>query len=290
MHLTNQAKVYWTAEGITKGELIEYYRDVAPMILHYLRDRPQSLHRHPNGIGGASFFQKDVSRQPPPVVVETVEIDSEGERKKIMAPLCQNEDSLLYLANLGCIEINPWNSRIQQLDRPDFLIIDLDPENAPFEQVVKAALVVRAILEEAGAVSYCKTSGKRGLHIYVPLGAAYGYSEARQFAQIVARLVHSRLPDFTSVERSPAKRQKRVYLDFLQNSRGQTLASAYSVRPFPGATVSTPLKWSEVTRRLDPKRFTIKTTRRRVEKVGDLWEPVLGKGIDIKACLSRLLH
>lgn len=212
--------------------------------------------------------------------------ESDGEVKTYI--VCQNEPTLLYLANLGCIEINPWNSRVQSQDHPDYLIIDLDPEAVLYDRVIEAAIAVRKLLERAGAECYCKTSGKRGLHIFVPLGAKYDYDQARQFAEIIANLVNNRLPDFTSVVRSPAKRQGRVYLDFLQNRRGQTLAVPYSVRPYAGATVSTPLKWSEVRKGLDPAKFTIRTMPKRLDKVGDLWKPVLGRGIDLEACLARL--
>ncbi len=287
-NLTNLDKIYWPDEGYTKGDLLSYYREVAPIILPYLQDRPMSLNRHPNGITKQSFFQKDVSKQPPPEWVETATIRLEAKGREIKVALCQDEWSLLYLANLGCIEMNPWNSRVGSLDQPDYLILDLDPENAPFADVVEAAHAVRDVLERAGIDGYCKTSGQRGLHIFVPLGARYEYDPVRQFAELIANLAHSRLPETTSVMRMPAQRQGKVYLDFLQNSRGQTLASAYSVRPHPGATVSCPLKWSEVSRRLDPGRFTIKTMLNRLDKVGDLWQPVLGKGIDLAASLERL--
>src|SRR5262245_59401083 len=286
--LTNLDKLYWPKEGYTKGDLIHYYREIAPVILPYLRDRPESLRRHPNGITGQFFFQKDFSKQPPPDFVETVPITSESDSETILYIVCQNEPTLLYMANLGCIEINPWNSRVQSKDNPDYLIIDLDPEAIPFDRVVEAAIAVRKLLEKAGAESYCKTSGKRGIHVFVPLGAEYDYDQAKQFAEIVANLVNGQLPTTTSVIRSPAKRQKRVYLDFLQNRRGQTLAAPYSVRPAPGATVSTPLKWSEVRKGLDPSKFTIWTMPKRLDKVDDLWKPVLGKGIDLEGCLGRL--
>jgi bifunctional non-homologous end joining protein LigD len=286
--LTNLSKIYWPDEGYTKGDLIDYYREVASFILPHLKDRPMSLNRHPNGITKPNFYQKDVSRQPPPAWVETVKIKLESERKTLQAPLCQDEAALLYLANLGCIEMNPWNSRVTALDRPDYLVIDLDPEAIPFTAVVEAAQAVRKVLEKAEADCYCKTSGKTGLHIYVPVGARYDYELVRQFGELIANLVNAELPETTSVVRRPALRQGKVYLDYLQNSRGQTLASAYSVRPHPGATVSTPLKWSEVTRKLDPSRFTIRTVLRRLDKVGDLWKPVIGNGIDLAKCVERL--
>jgi bifunctional non-homologous end joining protein LigD len=285
--LTHLEKVYWPEDGYTKGDLIDYYRELAPVLLPHLKDRPMSLHRHPNGIAGASFFQKDVSKQPPPAWVETVTIPSESGDAPTYC-LCQNEASLLYLANLGCIELNPWNSRVGSLERPDFLIIDLDPEAIPFPRVIEAALAVRRALEDAGAGCLCKTSGKRGLHVCVPLGARYDYDQARQFAQLLATLVNRELPGSTSLERSPARRQKRVYLDYLQNRRGQTLAAPYSVRPAPGAPVSTPLRWSEVKRGLDPGRFTIRTIGKRLERLGDLWDAKWKPGIDLAECLARL--
>jgi bifunctional non-homologous end joining protein LigD len=289
VHVTNLNKLFWPKDGYVKGDLIEYYRQVAGVILPYLKDRPLSLHRHPNGIEGKSFFQKDVSRQPPPDWVQTVELPSDsGSRETIRSVLCQDEPTLIYLANLGCIELNPWNSRIGALDQPDYAVIDLDPEDVAFDQVVEAAQMVRRTLEQTGVAGYCKTSGKRGLHIYVPFGARYKHEQARQFAELIAHVVHRRLPRSTSLVRHPAGRQKRVYLDFLQNGKGKTLAAPYAVRPNRGGTVSTPLKWAEVKRGLDPSEFTIRTLEKRLAKVGDLWEPVLGQGIDLPECLNRL--
>ena len=284
--LTNLNKVYWPEEKFTKRDLVTYYQEIAPFILPYLRDRPQSMNRHPNGIHGESFYQKDVAHHPD--WVKTVKIQSESQEKEIRFLLCQDAATLVYMANLGCIEINPWSSRLGMLEQPDFFVIDLDPEDIPFDAVVDAALAVRKVLDKAEAKSYCKTSGKTGLHVYVPLGGCCSYEQARQFAEIIARLAHRDLPKITSLERSPAKRQKKVYLDFLQNRRGQTLAAPYSVRPHPGATVSTPLRWDEVQRGLDPSQFTIQTIGKRLEKIGDLWPPVLSGTIDLAKCLQRL--
>jgi bifunctional non-homologous end joining protein LigD len=286
LKLTNLNKVYWPGQNYTKRDLIQFYRDVSTVILPYLKDRPQSLHRHPNGIESESFYQKDVEHHP--AWVKIVRLESESREKQIRFLICQDEATLVYMANLGCIEINPWSSRLGVLDRPDFFVIDLDPEDIEFDKVVDAALVVREVLELAGVEGFCKTSGKTGLHIYVPLGASCTYDQARQFAEIIARLAHQRLPKPTSLERNPKKRQQKVYLDFLQNRRGQTLAAPYSVRPFPGATVSTPLKWSEVKRGLDASAFTIRTVRKRLDKLGDLWQPVLTGSIDLAKCLDRL--
>ena len=286
LKLTNLNKVYWPRENYKKSDLISFYGDIASFILPYLKDRPESLHRHPNGIEGESFYQKDIEYHP--AWVKTVKIESDSQGKQIRFLVCQDEATLVYMANLGCIEINPWSSRLGVLDRPDFLVIDLDPEDIAFDHVVEAALAVRKVLDTAGAECCCKTSGKTGLHIYVPLGTCCSYEQTRQFAEIIVRLAHEKLPKTTSLERNPAKRKHKVYLDYLQNRRGQTLAAPYSVRPFPGATVSTPLKWNEVKPGLDPSEFTIRTVRKRLDKVGDLWQPVLSGSIDLVKCLERL--
>lgn len=286
--LTHLDKIYWPDEKLTKGDLIAYYREFAPVILPYLRDRPLSLHRHPNGIKGKSFFQKDVSRQPPPNWVATASIPSVSHGAEIEYVLCQDARSLLFVANLGCIELNPWNSRLGSLEEPDYVVIDLDPEDIEFKKVVEAALVIRDELESAEIESCCKTSGKRGLHIFIPVVAGYTYDQATQFAQIIATLAHQRLPGSTSLVRSPSLRQGKVYLDYLQNRRGQTLAAAYSARPVAGARVSTPLLWREVNYRLRPDSFTIKTIPSRLEKVGDMWKPVLEHTNDLARALTRL--
>jgi bifunctional non-homologous end joining protein LigD len=288
VELTNLDKVYWPADGYTKGDLIDYYRQVAPIILPHLRDRPMSLHRHPNGIDVSSFFQKDVTSQPPPPWVKTVPVVAESDGTTKTQIVCQDTATLLYVANLGCIEMNPWNSRVGTLDRPDYLVIDLDPNDAPFALAVEAAQHVRRLLDKHCAPCFCKTSGKRGLHVYVPLEARYDFDLARQFAELIANLVHRRMRATSSVVRNPRLREGQLYLDYLQNRRAQTMAAPYSVRPVPGATVSTPLKWSEVTKRLDPTRFTIRTLPRRLDKLGDLWGGVLGPGADLARCVHAL--
>jgi bifunctional non-homologous end joining protein LigD len=287
LKLTNLDKVYWPKEKYTKGDLIEYYRKIAPYILPYLKDRPESLNRHPSGITGKNFFQKDV-KDMPPVWVRTKKIFSESNNANINYMVCQDEATLVYMANLGCIEINPWNSRLTSLEKPDYLVIDLDPEKISFEKVVIVAQYVHKLLDKIGIPNYCKTSGATGLHIYVPLAAKYSYDHAKEFAQLIAMIINRQLPDITSIERMPAKRQRRVYLDFLQNRKGQTLAAAYSVRPKSGATVSTPLEWSEVRPGLDPAKFTIKTIFSRLSKKRDLFKPVLGKGANLALALKKI--
>lgn len=286
--LTNQNKIYWTDEGYTKGDLVNYYSEVSSFILPYLKDRPQSMNRFPNGIKGPSFYQKDLKLDQVPAWIKSEKIFSDSNREHINYLICNDKATLLYMANLGCIEINPWNSRVPDIHNPDWLVIDLDPEDIAFKEVVKAAHVVRKVFDKMEIESYCKTSGATGLHIYIPLAAKYDYDIVKTFAQLIAQMAHTELPATTSIERSPSKRQKRVYLDFLQNRRGQTLAAPYSVRPKPGATVSTPLKWTEVNDKLDPRSFTIKTIFDRLNKAGDLWKPVIGKGVDIKKAMMKL--
>lgn len=283
--LTNLDKIYWPKENYTKGHLIDYYRNIAPLILPYLKNRPESLLRFPNGIEKKGFFQKNIG-DTIPEWVPTVPVMHEG--KEIKYLMVQNIESLLFTINLGCIDLNPLNSRYQNLNNPDYMVLDLDPENVSFDKVVESAQMLHELLESIKIPNYCKTSGATGLHIYVPLGAKYTYEQAKNFAQVLVLIGHERLPDITSIVRSPKSRQQKVYLDYLQNNFGQTLAAPYCVRPRPGAPVSAPLEWTEVKKGLDPLEFTIKTMAKRVKKKGDLFAPVLGKGIDISAALKKL--
>lgn len=287
LELSNLDKVFWPDEGYTKGDMLEYYRIVAPIMVPYLRDRPESMHRFPNGIKGDRFFQKDVGGNVPEWI-ETALVRSDSEDREIRYLLCQNEAALIYIVNLGCIEINPWNSRIQTPDNPDYMVLDLDPLDIGFDRVVEAALATHDVLESAGVEGFCKTSGATGFHIYVPLDARYTTDQVVQLANLINLLVHARLPETTSLERAPHKRRKKVYLDYLQNRRGQTMAAAYCIRPRKGATVSAPLRWEEVDRKLNPVGFTIKTMPKRLDMLGDLWKGVLGAGIDLAACLDNL--
>lgn len=286
--VSNLEKMYWPESGYRKYDLIDYYLEIGEYILPFLKDRPQNLHRHPNGIKHKGFYQKDTSGIFPHWL-ETVKVFSASNKKEIEYVMCQNEASLIYLANLGCIELNPWNSRKNQLDYPDYTVIDIDPsEKATFEQVIEVALAGKEVLDQAGIKGYVKTSGSSGLHIYIPLGARYTYSEARDFTKILCYFIQEKLPDLTTLERNIKKRKEKIYLDFLQNRRGQTLAAAYCVRPKPGATVSAPLKWEEVKPGLDRKKFTIKTMPERVIAEPGIFLPVLGKGIDIAKALEDL--
>ncbi len=289
--ITNPDKLYWPDDagpgaGLTKRDLISYYQGIAPLILPYLVDRPESLHRFPNGINGESFFQKDVGGQVPEWAQTIVLGEKDGDPEEYL--LCQDEATLVLMANMGCIEVNPWNSRRQNLDNPDYLVIDLDPLDIAFGEVIRAAQEVHRLFEAAEMPNYIKTSGATGLHIYVPLAAKYTYDQVREFGRLVAYLVNDRLPATTSVERSPDKRKGKIYLDFLQNRRGQTMATVYSLRPRPGAPVATPLLWEEVVPGMTPGQFNIRTLPDRLAKHGDLFKPVLGDGIDLAQSLQRL--
>lgn len=287
LRLTNLSKVFWPNDGYTKRDLIAYYREIAPVILPYVKDRPESLLRYPNGITGKSFYQKDARLLDVPWIKKRV-IHSESGEKDISYLLCQNEASLLYLINLGCIDLNPWSSRVGMLDNPDYLIIDFDPENTAFSNVVTAVLATRNILEGLSIPSFCKTSGAKGMHVYIPLGARYTYEQSRKLAELLCMQVHTVIPGITSMKRNPQDRQGLVYLDYLQNIRGQTLASVYSVRAQPGAPVSAPLLWSEVNSKLHPAQFTIKNMQERIQKHGDLFRGVLGRGIDMEKVLEKM--
>ncbi|CAG5070603.1 Bifunctional non-homologous end joining protein LigD [Dyadobacter sp. CECT 9623] len=287
--LTNLDKIYWPDEKITKGDLLEYYSKIAPYILPYLKNRALSLRRQPNGITEPGFFQKDAGDSAPDWV-KTVEIHAESTDKMVNYLVCNDVESLLYVANLGCIEMNPWNSTVNKLEYPDYIVMDIDPSpKNTFEEVIEVALAIKEILDKIGYEGFCKTSGSRGLHVYIPFNKKYNYDEARDFAEIMASMVTEMLPGITTLERSLAKRKKNhIYVDYLQNRIGQTLACAYSVRPKPGATISTPLEWKEVKSGLKTSDFTIKNILQRVEEKGDLFKGVLGKGIDIKKALQKL--
>lgn len=288
LHLTNQNKIYFPKDKITKGDVVQYYNEVADLMLPYLKNRPQSMNRFPNGIDGTSFYQKEVDVEKSPSWLKTEKIFSESNDANINYLVCNNKETLLYMANLGCIEINPWNSTIQHIDNPDWLVIDIDPDQQDFTEVVKTALTVKEVMDELETECLCKTSGASGLHVYIPLGAQYDYDSTKILAELIAKEVQARLPETTTLERSIKKRDRKIYIDFLQNRRAQTLAAPYSVRPKPGATVSTPLEWSEVNDKLHPSQFTIKNVLARFEKKGDLWAPVLQKGANVKKIIKKI--
>jgi len=286
--LSNLTKLYWPEEGITKGDVIGYYKDISQVILPYLKDRPQSLFRTPNGVQANGFFQKNV-REIAPDWAKTVELDSSGRDGKIEYLLCQDEDTLLYMANLGCIEINPWSSSLPKLDNPDYMIFDLDPVEIGFNVVVKLALEFKKLFDQMEITAYPKTSGSRGIHIYVPVLQKYTYAQVQDFVKIIETHVYRKNKDITSFERMPSARKGRIYLDYLQNAKGKTMATAYSLRPRPGAKVSAPLRWEELTDELDPLQFNILNMRRRLDKYGDLWEGLFRDRIDMKKVIEKLM-
>ena len=284
---TNLSKWYWPVEKISKRDMLNYYYQVAPYMLPYMQDRPQSLNRHPNGIRGQSFYQKNVAEKIPAwLTTHNYKNTSKEGAKKFL--VCTDEASLLYMANLGCIEMNPWHSRIQSPDRPDWCVIDLDPDTNPFSQVIEAANVIKKILDAAAITAWPKTSGSTGIHIYIPLGARYTYEQSKTLAELIVSLAQRELPGFTSLERTPAKRKGKIYLDFLQNRPIQTIAAPYSLRPKPGATASAPLHWEEIKPGLQIKGFTIFNMPERIKTEGDIFKSVLGKGIDLEKVLKKI--
>ncbi|WP_312820036.1 DNA ligase D [Kaistella carnis] len=287
--LTNRDKIYFPESDITKGDLIDYYQSVAKYILPHLKNRPQSLNRFPNGINGLSFYHKDAGDDAPDWM-DKVGIFSESNEKEIQYLICNTANDLAYLNNLGCIDLNPWNSTIQNLDQPDWLALDLDPsEDNTFDHVIETALAVKEVLDSAKIKGYCKTSGSSGIHIYIPMNAKYEVEQVKNFAHLLMQKVQKKLPDLTTLERSLKKRSKdKIYLDYLQNRSGQTLASVYSIRPKPFAPVSMPLNWDELKFGLKPTEFNIANALERIEKKGDLFKPVLGKGIDMLKSLEYL--
>jgi bifunctional non-homologous end joining protein LigD len=281
LKFNNLSKIYWPDVRVTKRDMLNYYYQIAPFILPYLKRRPQSLNRFPNGINGKSFYQKDVTGKVPDwITTHRYKSSDEPQDKHFLVP--EDEAAVLYMASLGCIELNPWSSTIDNPDNPDWCIIDLDPDKNSFDQVIEAARVTKSILDDMNVSCYCKTSGSTGLHIYIPMGAKYSYEQSKEFARVVATLVHAELPKFTSIERKVSDRSGKMYVDFLQNRPKATLAAPYSLRPKPGAPVSMPLDWSEVKKGLKMTDFTIFNAVARVRETGDLFSQVLGKGVELE--------
>lgn len=287
LRFTNLSKVFWPIEGYTKRDMINYYFQVVPYLLPYMKDRPQIMNRHPHGIEGQSFYQKDVKGKVPSWI-ETFPYFSYADNKEKEFFVCTNEASLLYLASLGCIEMNPWHSRRQSPDNPDWCIIDLDPDKNTFEQVIEAARVTKKVLDAIDVPSYPKTSGSSGIHIYIPFGAKYTYEASKEFARIIARLVHNEIPSFTSIERKTGNRGGKMYVDFLQNRPQASVAAPYALRPKKGAPVSTPLNWEEVKKGLNITDYNISNTIARLKEQGDIFKPVIGKGINLEKTIKKI--
>jgi bifunctional non-homologous end joining protein LigD len=287
VRLTNLAKVFWPAEGYTKGDLIAYYDTIAPRLLPYLHDRPIVLTRYPDGITGKSFFQKDAPEFAPDWI-RTERIYSKDTDREIDYFVVDDAEALRYVANMGTIPIHVWSARVPALERPDWLVLDLDPKGAPFTDVVRVAQVLRRLLDDLELSSHVKTSGATGLHVLVPVGARYTHEQARTLARLLAALVVEAAPAIATLARPLGARAGKVYVDFGQNGHGRTIAAPFSVRPLPGAPVSCPLDWHEVTARLDPSRFTIRTVPRRFAKRPDPLAGALGPGIELAAALARI--
>ncbi|GAA4331517.1 DNA ligase D [Mucilaginibacter gynuensis] len=278
-------KLYWPEDKITKGQMLNYYYKVGEYMMPYLKDRPMSLNRFPGGIHGQSFYQKNVTDKAPDWAKTFDHVTGEGKVTKYL--VATDEASLLWMNSLGCIEINPWFSRAETPDNPDYCVIDLDPDKHTYDQVVQAALEVKKVLDAIDVPAYPKTSGSTGIHIYIPLEGKYSYDQSQMFANIIVKLVHKEIPDFTSLERSIAARKGKMYLDFLQNRPGATIAGPYSLRPKPGATVSMPLAWDEVKPGLTIQHFNIHNALDRLKETGDLFKGVLGEGIDLAKTIKK---
>ncbi|MEO9157063.1 MAG: DNA ligase D [Kofleriaceae bacterium] len=294
LRLTRLHKIFWPADqapggerDVTKGELIDYYRSIAPYALPYLKDRPTVLTRYPDGITGEMFYQKDMPDWTPAWLRTTLRW-SEHSQREIHYILIDDADGLAFVANLGSIPIHAWASRVVDLEKPDWAIVDLDPKGAPREHVVPLALAIHELCEAAKLPNYVKTSGQTGLHVLIPLGGQCTYEQARTLAYLIGLLVERRFPKLATTARNPSARGGRVYLDWGQNAHGQLLVAPYSVRPVGGAPVSMPLVWDEVVPGLDPKQFHIRNALDRVTKTTDPVLPVLTERPDLQAALSAL--
>jgi bifunctional non-homologous end joining protein LigD len=277
--LSNLEKVFWPDEGITKGDLIEYYRAVAPVLVPHLRDRPFTMRRYPDGAFGKAFFQKDAPSHMPEWIerfrVEVSTRDTPRKKRWISAPVVNDEDALIWMVNMGCIDMNTWYSRVDRPDRPDFVLFDLDPSpDVGFTETVQVALIVKQALDGLGLASFPKTSSADGMHVLVPVERRYTYDDTREFSEIVADAIARTHPGLATTEWTKSKR-RGVLIDSNQNGEGKTIASAYSVRPRAGAPVSTPLRWDEVKEDLDPSSFTMDVVLERVRELGDVFEGVL---------------
>ncbi len=290
LELSNLDKPFWPDEGISKGDLLAFYRDIAPVLVPHLRDRPFTMKRYPDGWQGKHFFQKDAPTHMPDWIRRAPFPAStrDGEKRMIDYPLVNDELALLWMANMGCIDMNAWTSRVDLPARPDWVIFDLDPsDDVGFPEVIEVALLVKQILDLVGLESFAKTSGSRGIHVLLPLTRRHGYDETRSFAAIVAGALARAHPGLVTTEWTKSKR-RGVLVDANQNGPGRTTATVYSVRPRPGAPVSTPLHWDEVRAGLDPSAFTLDEVRARVARHGDLFAPVLELRQSLAAALRSL--
>jgi bifunctional non-homologous end joining protein LigD len=292
LRLSNLDKPFWPEEGITKGDLLAYYRAVAPVLVPHLKDRPFTLKRYPDGWKGKFFFQKDAPKGMPswiptrPFTVSTRA--SPRQTRRIQVPLVNDELALLWMVNMACIDMNVWYSRVDKPSRPDFVLFDLDPSpGVPFAQTVEVALLVKQVLDALELESYPKTSGADGIHVLVPVARRHTFEDTRRFSEIIAGTLARTHRGLVTTEWSKAKRQG-VLIDSNQNGEGKTIASVYSVRPKEGAPVSTPLRWDEVNEKLNPAIHTMDVVLARIEQHGDLYEGVLSSKQSLSAALKRI--
>ncbi|MCZ6465419.1 MAG: non-homologous end-joining DNA ligase, partial [Proteobacteria bacterium] len=281
LELTRLDKIFWPVEAYTKGDLLAYYEAVWPWLAPYLRDRPVVLTRYPDGIDGKFFYQKNAPEFTPDWATRQ---NLDGTDYFI----CNDLRTLLYVINSGAIPLHVWHSRLASLERPDWLVLDLDPKEAPFADVVEIARHIHRMLRDLGAQHFAKTSGQDGIHILLPLAGQLDHAESRGLAEVLARTVCAELPEIATITRPVAARGDKVYVDFLQNGRGKLIAAPLSVRPRPSAPVSMPLTIGQVTARLDPTQWTIKTAPARLRKSGDPMSDVLGEPIDVAGLLEAL--
>ena len=285
---TNRDKVFWPEQGYSKGDLIDYYEAVAPRLLDFLRDRPLVMTRYPDGIEGKNFFQKDApSYVPDWIRIETMWSDSA--EREVRYFIADDVESLLYIINMGTIPLHVWASRVDKLERPDWCILDLDPKEAPFKDVIKIARCIKTVCDDIALPCYAKTSGSTGIHVLVPLGRNLTFEQCRDLGALLAQVVVSRLPKIATVTRRPSGRQGKVYIDYLQNGHGRLLVSPYSARPVPSAAVSMPLRWSEVNSKLSIERFNIKNAKSRMIRLkSDPWQDLLTQQPDLIGALDAL--
>ncbi len=288
VRLSSADRVLFPESGLTKGDLFDYYGRIAPVLVPHLRDRPFTMKRWREGIAGGSFFQKQAPKGIPdwiPTRTFTTHPrpvkGKQGGSREVDFPLVNSREALLWMVQMHCIDMNAWYSRVDKPDRPDFVLFDLDPPDGDFPLCVRAALLVRDALDELGLRSYVKTSGSEGIHVLVPITRRYGFDATHAFAESVSKQLAEANPGVITTEWLKRKRDG-VLLDYHQNGQGKTIASVYSVRPKPGAPVSTPLAWEELTPELDPSRFTMAAVLERVEERGDLFEPVLRGGQSLR--------
>jgi bifunctional non-homologous end joining protein LigD len=283
---SNREKIYWPKERITKGQLLDWYDRMADVIVPYLRDRPVHMLRYPDGIEGKSFYHKNVTGRIPDWV-RTVLIKEDG-GEEVRYVVCNDRETLLLLVNLGSIDLHPWMSRTDEPEMPDYAIIDLDPSDDDFAKPVRIARTVGKILGGCGLRARLKTSGKSGLHIYIPLVRRYTYEQARMFCEVVARMAVVEHKKIATVERVPAKRGDKVYVDFGQNRREQTVVPPYVIRPVEGAQVSTPLDWDELSQSFTPRDFRMDNVPERLERLGDLFRGVLSDPQELEPAIAAL--